>query len=222
MVFRSAHDHGEFLYDSVLSLGFLVTQTGELTPTLRERVARAVQHRIAGNTSKLVMSGGRAGPEPCTAAEAMRKYAVSTGVPDSDVVEQGDSLDTVGEAIFCRLLLPAPLPGRRLLVVTNNYHADRAGAIFRYIFGAQFDITIDRVPNGPANETASAAEEEKSLQRFRQLFKGIEGGEISAIVDRFWHGHALYQGTYFDDLRRRTSAALAAIKKSQGGHCPCG
>jgi uncharacterized SAM-binding protein YcdF (DUF218 family) len=198
-------------YDCVLTLGFLITPAGALTQTLECRVLQAVKRYKAGHTTKIVMSGGRVDSEPRTAAEAMRKYASNQGIPQSDIIEQSDALDTVGEAVFARLLLPRPLLGRRMLVVTSKFHADRAGAIFRFVFGPQFCVEIDRVPNGPASETASADREKKSLQRFQQLFSGIAAGDASAILDRFWQGHMLYQDAYFRDLRRRTSAALAHL-----------
>ena len=46
-------------YDRAVSLGFLVSQTGALTPTLQRRVDRAIDHYRQGRTHTLVMSGGR-------------------------------------------------------------------------------------------------------------------------------------------------------------------
>lgn len=201
-------------YDRVLSLGFLVTPSGMLTPTLRSRVDHAIQHYRQGRTQTLVMSGGQLDSEPCTAASAMKAYAINNGIPESDVLEQGDALDTVGEAICSRLLLP-PLPtGGHLLIVTSDFHAARAEHIFRFVYGTDFDLSVESVPNGPNSETAGAAKEAASLERFDRLFIGTKAGDIEAILLRFWQRHALYSQARHAELRKRTLSALAAIKKS--------
>ncbi|MET0531306.1 MAG: YdcF family protein [Microvirga sp.] len=200
-------------YDTVITLGFDLAPSGALTPTLERRVERAIHHLRIGNTMVLVMSGGQSPSEPCSSAEAMRKYAIERGVPPASVIEQRDALDTVGEAIFTRLLLPPPLPGRRVLLVTSDFHAGRSLAIFRYVFGPRFEIEIDRVPNGASGETRSEAQEAESLQRFHTLFAGIEQGDLSNIVERLWTRHVLYQGAHFGELRRRTAAAIRAVTR---------
>jgi uncharacterized SAM-binding protein YcdF (DUF218 family) len=201
-------------YDRVLSLGFLVTPTGRLTPTLRSRVDRAIEHYRQGRTQVLVMSGGQIDSEPCTAASAMKAYAVSNGIPKNDVLEQGDGLDTVGEAICLRLLLP-PLPTRsRLLIITSDFHAARAQHIFGFVYGTDIEFSVEGVANGPNRETPSAAKEAASLERFDRLFLGTKAGDIEAILSRFWQRHALYSHTRHAELRKRTLSALAAIKKS--------
>jgi uncharacterized SAM-binding protein YcdF (DUF218 family) len=178
---RSIHSVQQVRYDTVIALGFDLAPSRALTPTLERRVERAIHHLRAGNTMILVMSGGQSPSEPCSSAEALRKYAIERGVPPSSVIEQRDGLDTIGEAIFTRLLLPPPLPGRRVLVVTNDFHAERSLAIFRYVFGPRFEIEVDRVPNGASGETRNEAQEAESLQRFHTLFAGIEQGEIASV-----------------------------------------
>ena len=109
-----------------------------------------------------------------------------------------------------RLLLPTPLPGRRILIVTSDYHADRAELIFRFIFGPESDIRVAAVPTCSVH---NVAKEKESLDRFLSLFAKIEAGDLCAIVDRFWQGHALYKGGSFIDLQHRTRVALAQIQQ---------
>ena len=78
--------------------------------------------------------------------------------PKGDILEQGDALDTVGEAIFLRLLLPPLRAGARLLVVTSDFHAARAERIFRFVYGTNFELAFEAVPNGPEHETPSACQ----------------------------------------------------------------
>ena len=195
-------------YDRVVSLGFLVSQTGALTPTLRSRVDRAIDHYRQGSTQTLVMSGGRLDSEPCTAASAMKAYAVRNGISERHILEQGDALDTVGEAIFLRLLLPMRA-GARLLIVTSDFHAARAERIFRFVYGMNFELASEAVPNGPEHETPSAAKEATSLERFDKLFLGVHAGDIETILSRFWERHALYHDARHAELRQRTFSALA-------------
>jgi hypothetical protein len=160
------------------------------------------------------MSGGQMDSEPCTAASAMKAYAVVHGVLESDVLEQGDAIDTVAEAICSRLLLP-PLPASsRHLIITSAFHLKRAARIFRFVYGANFELAFEGVPDGPEEETAGAAKEAASLKQFEQLFAGIRPGDIEAIVTRFWQDHALYQGAQYAGLRRKTRVDLAVNKET--------
>lgn len=204
----------ERCYDRVVSLGFLISPTGTLTPTLRSRVDRAMDHYRRGTTQTLVMSGGRLDFEPCTAASAMKAYAASNGISESDIIEQGDALDTVGEAIFLRLLLPPVQPRARLLIVTSDFHAARAERIFRFVYGSNFEVSVEGVPNGPEHETPSAAKEAASLERFEKLFLGVNVGDLETILSRFWERHALYHDARHAELRQRTFSALAAVGRS--------
>jgi len=201
-------------FDRVLCLGFLVTDSGDLTPTLQYRVDRAIEHYLAGRTRSLVMSGGRLDHEPCSAASAMNRYAVAKGVRESDVVELDQGLDTVGEAIFSRLLLTPASLASPLLVVTSAYHVQRAQAIFRFVYGAAPHLGFEAVQNDPEQEMGTATKEAASLQRFCDLFSGIEEGDIEAILDRFWQDHALYRDARFDALRRRTFSALKVTMRA--------
>jgi uncharacterized SAM-binding protein YcdF (DUF218 family) len=199
-------------YDSVIALGFDRGPGGALTPTLEKRVQRAIHHHLTGNAKIIVMSGGRGPFECCSAAEAMRKYAIRKGVLPSSVIEQRDALDTVGEAVFTRLLLPPPLPGRRVLIVTSDFHARRALMIFRFVYEVGFEIEVDRVTNVAGDETRSEAQETESLQRFHTLFANTEQGDLTRIVELLWTRHVLYQGAQFSNLRQRTEDALRNLK----------
>jgi hypothetical protein len=196
----------------LLTLGFDVEADGTLSATLRNRVDRAIEHYMAGRIRTLIMSGGWSDPEPCPTATAMKAYAVGRGIRACEILEQADGLDTVGEAIFSRLLLPPMSVHDRLLIVTSEFHAARAAHIFRFVYGASFDFEMEAVPNGPDHETPSRASEAASLQLCKTLFQGIAPGDMSAILERFWRGHALYQSARHTELRQATFAALSAIQ----------
>lgn len=195
-------------FHHVLSLGFWVTASGDLTATLRARVDRAISHFHSGTTRCLVMSGGQSDHEPCTAASAMRRYAIARGVPGRDIIELDQGLDTVGEAIFSRLILPPAPPERPLLVLTSAAHAERAEAIFRFVYGADSHLVFEAVRDCPDDKSVPATREAASLQHFRAFFGGIEAGEIEAILVKFWKDHPLYRDARFDALQRKTFAAL--------------
>ena len=104
--------------------------------------------------------------------------------------------------------------GARLLIVTSDFHAARAERIFRFVYGTNFELAFEGVPNGPEHETPSLAKEAASLERFDKLFLGINVGDIEAILSRFWERHALYHDARHAELRQRTFSALAGTKWS--------
>jgi len=122
-------------------------------------------------------------------ATVAAKYLISHGIPPSVILEENLSLDTIGNAYFLRLLHTDPLYIRHLILVTNNWHMQRALSIFKRIFSIQDDISrirrvnepyvIDSVPveSGftPELFVRREAREQESLRTFLQgPFKHID------------------------------------------------
>ena len=62
------------------------------------------------------------------------KRLLDLHVPPSDVMEEGFSLDTLGNAYFLRNTHINPGRFTRMIVVTNDWHMDRARAYFDAVF----------------------------------------------------------------------------------------
>ena len=69
-------------------------------------------------------------------AKAATSYLLNRGVPRVDLLEENLCLDTIGNALFARLLHTSPRGYRRLRVITSEFHLARTQACFDWIFSA--------------------------------------------------------------------------------------
>ncbi len=69
-------------------------------------------------------------------AKAAANYLLTHGVPRVDLLEENLSLDTIGNALFTRLLHTSPRGYRRLHVITSQFHIARTQTCFDWVFSA--------------------------------------------------------------------------------------
>lgn len=81
----------------------------------------------AGVAPMLLLSGGG---HPISEAEAMRRLALAAGVPESALLVEPTSRNTLENATHSAGLL-AERPGTAVVLVTDRYHALRARVLFR-------------------------------------------------------------------------------------------
>lgn len=180
-------------YDAIVVLSNLMEQDGTLNDESRERMDLAVREFSRGYASVIVTCGwAYRADTPVTIAEAMREYAVKVGVPSNAVIAESKSRDTVGHAIFTKATLAIPNRWRKLLVVTSDYHVDRALEIFNFVYGMKYVIEV----RGAATRfpEASAKREHQAIQEFRNTFADVMPGDDDAIFQRLRERHPLYNG----------------------------
>jgi uncharacterized SAM-binding protein YcdF (DUF218 family) len=92
------------------------------------RSVYAVRAWREGGFSEVVVSGGSLNGE-VPAAERMRDFMVSQGIPASAIMVEGESHSTRENALKSKALLDK-LPGRKVLL-SSDYHMFRAARVFR-------------------------------------------------------------------------------------------
>jgi SanA protein len=104
-----------------LVFGAGLTYEKEPSDPLRDRIDAAISLYETGKVQKLLMSGDNSTiyyNEP----EAMRQYAISQGVPDTDIV-----LDYAGRRTYDSCYRAQTIFGlTNVILVTQNYHLPRA------------------------------------------------------------------------------------------------
>jgi uncharacterized SAM-binding protein YcdF (DUF218 family) len=106
-----------------LILGAAVWAGGP-SPTLRRRVMTAAALWHAGEVSHVICCGGL-GRHPPTEAEVMRDILRAEGVAEAAILLE-DRSTTTAENVALALPLLAALGERRVIMVTDWYHAPRA------------------------------------------------------------------------------------------------
>lgn len=86
---------------------------------------------------KLLLSGDAADPESPSNAKVMKKYAISNGVPEEDIIIEETSKDTRENATQSILKLIKVGPEQQIILVTSPYHSKRARVEFQKAFNNQ-------------------------------------------------------------------------------------
>lgn len=110
--------------DVILILGAAVWPDGQPSPILLSRVQAGVALYRQGYAPRMLLSGGL-GKLPPSEAEAMRRVAVSMGVPPEDILVEDQSLSTLAN-IRNSAEIMAARGWRSVLLVSDPYHMFRA------------------------------------------------------------------------------------------------
>jgi SanA protein len=98
-----------------------LTRAGTPMPVLADRVAAAVDLYKAGKVRKLLLTGDNRFPE-YNEPEAMRQYAVSLGVPESDLVADFAGRRTYDSCYRARFIFNVT----KAVLVSQEFHLPRA------------------------------------------------------------------------------------------------
>ena len=103
----------------------------KVPPLLAQRLTKAktIYEQFEGRP-KLIVSGGQ-GAELISEAEAMANYLMEQGVPQEDILIENRSRTTFENLTFSKAILEDQGLGKSVLVVTNSFHALRAGVFMR-------------------------------------------------------------------------------------------
>ena len=118
--------------DFIIILGCWFRKDGTLPPLLRGRVDRAIafwrkQKEQTGKEAVLIPSGGQGKNESMPEAEAMRRYMLDQGIPDSLIVPETQSRNTWENMAFSKAIIEKMSDAGKILFATTNYHVFRSG-----------------------------------------------------------------------------------------------
>lgn len=157
-------------------------------PELQARVETGVELFQESETDRIVCSGGSANEKiDITEAEVMKEYAVSLGVDPTAVVRENNSIDTIGNAFYTRLLLDGLDTDPVIDIATSCYHVDRARLAFEQICGDQYDVRTTSCAD--IGEGAQEATKRAATEAF---FNPVESGSLPEIRERLLDAHTLY------------------------------
>ncbi|MEE3427383.1 MAG: ElyC/SanA/YdcF family protein [Ruminococcus sp.] len=119
--------------DYIIILGCAIRKDGTPTPILRGRIDRALefereQFEKTGKHAKFVPSGGQGGNEVISEAESMRRYLVSQGIPEQQIIPEGKSVSTFENMKFSKNKIEEDckdLSKVNIAFSTTNYHVFR-------------------------------------------------------------------------------------------------
>ena len=104
----------------------------KVPPLLAQRLTKGktIYDQFQGRP-KLIVSGGQGADELTSEAAAMANYLMEYGVPEEDILIENRSRTTFENLTFSKAILEKEGLGKDVLVVTNSFHALRAGVFMR-------------------------------------------------------------------------------------------
>lgn len=104
----------------------------KVPPLLAQRLTKgkAIHDQFQGRPM-LIVSGGQGADELTSEAEAMANYLIEHGVPEESILIENRSRTTFENLTFSKAILEEEGLGKHVLVVTNSFHALRAGVFMR-------------------------------------------------------------------------------------------
>lgn len=185
-------------YDAIIVLGGGVDEQGNIPPNVGLRVSAATKLLKDGLAPRIIMSGkwgySITYAPPCTEAAAMKASAVEQGAnPDAILVEE-TSMDSVGNAYFCKVQLLAPNNWHRVLIATADHHIERAKYLFHKILGPDYTIAMYPVAVALTDEVRAQRAEHhaKSLALAHEFLDPITDGDDAAIWKLLVTKHPAY------------------------------
>src|SRR5688572_16338100 len=130
--------------DVIIVLGGGVRRDGTLTVVSRARVEHALALYRIGVAPRLIMTGkcGFFLKKPVTEAASMAGYARQHNIPADAILIEEHARHTLGNACLTREHFLAPNHWRRVHIVTSDFHARRAEALFCAALGADYDCVV--------------------------------------------------------------------------------
>lgn len=185
--------------DIVLVLGNLMSRNGELNEETTLRVDKAFEIFIDSQAGSIITCGWAYRTDTgLSIASAMRNYLVNKhGLDKKFILIQDKSRDTVGDAYFARVLYSDPMVYKSIAVVTSAYHVERVREIFNFIFSDSVKVNVIGVGSFESDMLES---EKKSLDIFREMFRGVMPGDVVAIHRRLSEMHPYYNGSIYGKI----------------------
>ena len=117
--------------DSIIVLGSGLIGD-KVPPLLAQRLTKGktIYDQFQGRP-KLIVSGGQGADELTSEAAAMANYLIEQGVPEEDILIENRSRTTFENLTFSKAILEKEGLEKDVLVVTNSFHALRAGVFMR-------------------------------------------------------------------------------------------
>ncbi len=213
-------------FDAILIPGGGLTSTGELTPFVKARLDRTIEH--SADLYIPLSAGTPHCPPPLDSlgypifeAIPAAQYLHARGIAAERIAVETCSYDTIGNAYFARTVHTDPRGLRRLLIVNSEFHMPRTEAIFRWIFGAEgnagaaYELTFEATPNAGLSQeslAARAVREAASLAEVRRLASELR--TLAEIHRWMFTEHAAYAWALHSESYRPANGPLL---ESYGG-----
>lgn len=131
---KAAKHIPEYNKDFIIILGSKINDDGSLTPLLQARVDKAIefgskQYELFKKKIIYIPSGGKGSDELTSEAEAIKKYLLSKGIKENQIIIENKSRSTIENMRFSKDKINEVNKNGKVVFSTTNYHVFRSGII---------------------------------------------------------------------------------------------
>lgn len=185
-------------HEAIIVLAGGINRDGTLSLTSQERTDAGIELFKNGDAPIILFSGSWSfmfpNPPDILESEGMKKYAISKGVPEENILTELKSKDTLGNAYFCKVDFAKPRDWKKIIIVTSDFHINRTKYLFGKVFGPGFFMDYHAVPTKLSSENLaySLEMERKQLILSKQWLDLIVDGDDKAIAELLFSKHPGY------------------------------
>ena len=131
---RAAIHTPKYDKDFIIILGSKICSDGSLTPLLKGRVDKAIefgkqQYEINKKKIVYIPSGGKGKDEVTSEAAAIKKYLLSKGIKENQIIIEDKSTSTKENMKYSKSIIDNINKDAKISFSTTNYHVFRSGVI---------------------------------------------------------------------------------------------
>ncbi|MEK9194602.1 MAG: YdcF family protein [Patescibacteria group bacterium] len=171
--------------NAVVVLGGGISANGLLSPATLARLDRLLKDRTILQSIPVILSGRWSGfmeVEPnTTEAEEMKKYLVERGVDAQQIILETESLDTISNAVFVRMIIERHRDWKKILLITSDWHMKRALWIFQQVLGGNYQVVPLSVISSKVKKGPRENYEKYLLNVAKKFLKDIRGNSKELI-----------------------------------------
>lgn len=185
---------------AVIILAHWMDQQGHLDQETQDRIRLAYDqfHRIKADFFITTGWNYRDDTPLCLGDQVAKALKQDYGISKQNILTDNHARDTVGDAYFIRKNILSAYDVRNVLVVTSDYHANRAGLIFRTLLPNNINVDVCSAQSGHLHDPAKIQHEQQSTQAFINTFHGTDTDSERSIYNTLKHHHPFYNGEIFD------------------------
>ena len=178
-----------------LCLSHKITEEGVLSNDAKSRIETASKIFKSEECNFFITTGWRNHKKlKFSIADFMAKEAnLKFKIPSKKIIKETKAKDTVGEALFTKLLIHRNFNFEELIIhiVTSDWHQMRAMEIFNFIYAEENTELVFTAIKG-SEEEANKEVENNSIKKFRKLITNCKPGDTKEIYKLLNKEHKLY------------------------------
>ncbi|HUC89509.1 MAG TPA: YdcF family protein [Patescibacteria group bacterium] len=121
--------------------------------------------------------------QPYRECDKMAEYLISQGVPETVILKEGTSKDTITNILFIKQKILEPHRFRRILLFCASFRKERIAYICQKILGSDYTIEIVTVPEKPKE---IYPDEANTLKRTLEFLEPMSEGDDAFLDGRFY------------------------------------